>query len=253
MNLFEFLSRVWTTTHTIEDAKMEETEVLMIAVEGNIGAGKTELMNYIISKRSEWARQLPDVNIVVVKEPVDEWTAIKDHLGHSVLERYYENPERHAFTFQMMVYLTRMRVLRQAYRECMKNSSKKMHVIISERSLVSDECIFMQHLDEMGCVNDFERHTYNLICEEFRDMMGKNVRMVYLRASPEVCYARIQKRRRDGEDDIAMGYLLRCHELHEELMEKTRDVVVVDADVDIADANYASQINAQFIQDLLCK
>lgn len=79
-----------------------------LAVEGNIGAGKSTFLD-IMSDRS---LELQDI-IEVVPEPVDEWQAVTGVAGAgaepvNLLDRFYKDPKRYAYTFQHYVLLTRM-------------------------------------------------------------------------------------------------------------------------------------------------
>ncbi|XP_023711144.1 thymidine kinase 2, mitochondrial isoform X7 [Cryptotermes secundus] len=59
--------------------------------------------------------------------------------------------------------------------------------------------------------------------------------IVYLRCSPELCYERIQRRKRPEESSMSLGYLQELHESHEHwlLRSKTRaPVLVIDANRD---------------------
>lgn len=59
--------------------------------------------------------------------------------------------------------------------------------------------------------------------------------IVYLRASPETCLERIQKRHRSEEESISLDYLHTLHERHEEWLIKRNSanlsipILVVDA------------------------
>jgi deoxyadenosine/deoxycytidine kinase len=70
----------------------------LISIEGNIGAGKSTLIETLKTKFS---------NVVFVDEPVDEWSTVTDKDGTTVLEKYYADQKRYAFAFQMMVRVSR--------------------------------------------------------------------------------------------------------------------------------------------------
>ena len=51
----------------------------------------------------------------VVPEPVDKWQNIQDTSGGepcNLLEAFYKNPERYAYTFQNYVFVTRLMQVR---------------------------------------------------------------------------------------------------------------------------------------------
>ena len=91
----------------------------VVSIEGNIGAGKTTLLNLL--------------NIEVIKEPVEEW---QDLGGASILKRYYQDPKRWAFTFQLNALHSRQNL----WNRTMKESPDSLH--FSERSPLADRHIF---------------------------------------------------------------------------------------------------------------
>ncbi|KAK2191224.1 hypothetical protein NP493_55g04000 [Ridgeia piscesae] len=70
-----------------------EDKQFTVLVEGNIGSGKTGLLEHF--------RDAPFTE--VIKEPVDRWRNIQ---GHNALALMYEDPSRWALTLQTYVQLT---------------------------------------------------------------------------------------------------------------------------------------------------
>lgn len=79
----------------------------IIAIEGNIGAGKTTLFNYLKNYVETHLPVVTRSRFVFMREPVDVWQSICDSLGESILSKFYKNPEKYAFPFQIMAYTTR--------------------------------------------------------------------------------------------------------------------------------------------------
>jgi deoxyadenosine/deoxycytidine kinase len=64
-------------------------------------------------------------------------------------------------------------------------------------------------------------------------------KVIYVKTKPEICYERIHKRAREGEENILLIYLQSCNEYHEEMLSKkfceyvsTRQLIL-NGDVDI--------------------
>ena len=70
----------------------------IISLDGNIGVGKTTLIEHI-------RKRFPD--IVIVPEPVDMWTQLKDEKGRNLLELFYKDKQRWSFSFQQAAMLSR--------------------------------------------------------------------------------------------------------------------------------------------------
>ena len=170
----------------------------LISVEGNIGAGKSTLLESLKTK-------FP--GLIFVDEPVEEWSTITDSNGVSILEKYYADQTRYAFSFQMMAFITRVRRLREALE---KNPGK---VIVTERSVFTDREIFAKMLHDDGKIEDIE---YTIYLKWFDELVGKVKvdKIIYVRVEPEECFKRVLHRNRQGES-IPLEYLKGCHEYHE--------------------------------------
>ena len=87
----------------------------IIAIEGNIGSGKSTL----VSKLEEIFKNNTDYYFL--QEPVSIWNTIKDENGVTILEKFYNETEKYAFQFQIMAYISRLSILREA----LKNKKAK--------------------------------------------------------------------------------------------------------------------------------
>ena len=83
-------------------------EFKIITIEGNIGSGKSTLLEFL---RNELI--LDNKKVIFMKEPVDEWEHIKDSNGTTMLQKFYENQEKYSFPFQMMAYISRLKLLKE--------------------------------------------------------------------------------------------------------------------------------------------
>ena len=181
---------------------------MIISVEGNIGSGKSTILN-ILRKKYE------NVNkIIFVDEPVSEWNEIKDE-GKSILELFYGNKEKYSFAFQILAYITRLRKLLKALDE------EGDKVIICERSIYTDKHVFAKMLYQQKFINEIEWQTYNYWFDTFKDKTKLDT-IIYVNTAPEVCFERIKKRNRTGESDIPLEYLEHCHSLHTEWLIKSK-------------------------------
>ena len=131
-----------------------------ISIEGNIGSGKSTLLANL---REHFKY---NDNVVFLKEPVDEWAKIKDKNGITILEKFYANQEKYSFSFQMMAYVSRIKVLRDTLKEKQemdKNKDKKQnnnYIIITERSLYTDKMVFAKMLYDNGKIEDVNYQIY---------------------------------------------------------------------------------------------
>ena len=144
--------------------------------------------------------------ICFLQEPVSIWESICDESGKSIIQNFYEDNERYSFAFQMMAYISRLSLLKEALRG-------DYDVIITERSIYTDKNVFAKSLYDAKKMNVIEYQIYSLWFNEFSEII-KTIKMVYIRTCPEICAMRVKTRARLGET-IPLEYLKDCHHYHE--------------------------------------
>lgn len=178
-----------------------------LAVEGNIGAGKSTFLDIL----TDGSLELQDI-LEVIPEPVDEWRSVpsggKDPIN--LLDRFYKDPQRYAYTFQHYVLLTRMEKDRAA-----RSSSKPLRVL--ERSIFSDRMVFVRAMYEAGYMGDLEMSVYDswFSMEIAQDKQLTPDGFIYLKARPETCIKRLRGRNRSEEAGVSEAYLASLHDKHE--------------------------------------
>ena len=192
----------------------------IISIEGNIGSGKSTLLANLREHFKD------NVDIVFLKEPVDEWAKIKDKNGTTILEKFYADQEKYSFPFQMMAYVSRIKELRNTVKEQKKNSSKPF-VIITERSLYTDKMVFAKMLYDSGKIEDVNYQIYLNWFDTFSDEFPVH-KVVYVKTTPEKCHKRIVKRSREGEDNIPLSYLKSCSFYHDNMLDKNLTTCVCE-------------------------
>jgi deoxyadenosine/deoxycytidine kinase len=196
----------------------------LLIIEGNIGSGKSTLLENLKQHYKN------NQNILFLKEPVDEWEQIKDSEGNAMLKKFYDNPEKYSFAFQMMAYISRLNILKQTLKEL---DPKQNYVLISERSLHTDKEVFAKMLHDQSKIEDVCYQIYNKWFDSFSDdFVISNA--IYVKTDPKNCYDRIHKRCREGEEKIPLDYLNLCHKYHEEFLSNVKyEKLVLDGNVDI--------------------
>lgn len=187
---------------------------IIISIEGNIGAGKSTFLENLeshLGKQSGW---------IFLREPVHIWDTICDQNGETILSKFYANPEKYAFSFQIMAYTTRLHELKRVLKE-----NPDCIGVICERSLAADKHIFAKMLHADGLIDDVMYDIYERYFSEYEGNFTLNG-MIYVEADPDVCYQRVAKRSRDGESNIALDYLQKCHEYHSKWIKHTNTKVL---------------------------
>ena len=172
--------------------------LIIVSIEGNIGSGKSTLLDNL---RETYKN---DANIVFLKEPVDEWEKIKDENGITILEKFYSDQIKYSFSFQMMAYVSRLKVLRDELKNIQFSENKKT-IIITERSLHTDKMVFAKMLYDSGKIEYINYQIYLSWFDTFSEEFPVH-KIVYVKTCPEKCYSRVHKRSRDGEENIPLDY-----------------------------------------------
>lgn len=182
--------------------KLKKTP-LIISIEGNIGTGKSTF----IEKAQTYFKHInTSMKIGFIPEPVDVWTSVRDNEGVTILEKYYVDQHKYAFPFQMMAYISRLAVMREALKQ-------EYDVIIMERSMFTDREVFAKMLYDEKKIEPIEYNIYKKWFDEFVDDFPK-ILHIYIQADPSVSFKRVINRARQGEH-IPLSYLEKCHEYHE--------------------------------------
>lgn len=214
--------------------------VHIFSVEGNIGSGKSTLVDMLKKSLSDMNTQ--DVSadkqdkqdkqdnqhkqIIFMQEPVHQWLNIKDEqTKETILSMFYKDQDKYAFSFQMMAYISRVSELKKLVKE------NPDAIIICERCVLTDKNVFAKMLYDDGKIESVNYQIYLQWFNEFIDDIPING-LIYVKAEPEKSYERVQKRAREGED-IPLEYLKKCCIYHDRWIEKTdTNVLILDANTD---------------------
>ena len=178
----------------------------MFSIEGNIGCGKTTLIQRI--KRD---------NYFVLEEPIDLWTNYK---GYNLLRAFYNKPERYGYMFQRRVLETQI-------------NQHKLRPHIIERSITSTRYCFTQLLYQQGSLTELEYALLQASYDEALHQVSLPKAIIYLRSDPSNLAHNIAQRGREEEQHINPLYLLALHNVHDDWLVKrtnqeTRPIIIVD-------------------------
>jgi thymidylate kinase len=205
----------------------------IVSIEGNIGSGKSTLQTTL---RKHYEN---NPYVVFLREPVDDWEKIKDEDGNTILEKFYADQNKYSFSFQMMAYVSRLKVLRDTMKDLQKlpDIENKNVVIITERSLYTDKLVFAKMLFDSGKIEYINYQIYLNWFDTFSEEFPIH-KIIYVKTKPELCHKRINVRSRDGESNISLSYLHSCDLYHENMLNSEtefvcNDQLVLNGNVDI--------------------
>jgi deoxyadenosine/deoxycytidine kinase len=189
------------------EERMKDRKVILL--EGNIAAGKSTV-----------GRALKESGMFdFIEEPVDAW---QSGFASNLLEAFYRDMNRWAFTFQTLAFLTRAKTWQEGLALTDHSS------VVLERSLLTDRYVFATNAHRLGAMTEVEWQVYCALW----DLVVSNFSVepdciLYYRTPAEVCLERIEVRGRDEESGIAVDYLRQLEALHDEwLLEHPRAVIL---------------------------
>lgn len=191
------------------------SKMVFVSIEGNIGAGKSTLMQALKAKISPWN---------FIEEPVGLWQTLKNERDESLLDVYYKDPKRWSYTFQSCALLSRFQNVSMAVENVTaaeaalaaaaatpsSSSAERQqspHLLITERCLDTDYQVFTKMLCDDGCIDKLEFEIYNRLYQHLQSQSVPLGGIIYVDTEPPECMRRIKSRARPGEDTIPLEYL----------------------------------------------
>ena len=178
----------------------------IISLDGNIGAGKSTLLQKL-------GTAFPYIK--VVPEPVDTWTKLKNMDGRNLLELFYEDKRRWAYTFQNAAILSRLKMIKEAV-----NNALPGQIIITERSVLTDRFVFAQRLKDQGEIDPLEWDLYEMWYNTFASELPM-AGIIYITTGVATSSERIRIRGRGGEESIPDAYLTDLADQHDLWLSET--------------------------------
>lgn len=192
----------------------------IISIEGNIGSGKSTLLANLKKHFQE------RTNIIFLPEPVQEWNNVKDENGTTMIEKFYADQNNYAFPFQMLAYISRIKLLKQAIQEIKQKHKKnkqficQTYYIITERSIYTDKMVFAKMLFDDKKIEYINYQIYLNWFDTFSNDYPIH-KVIYVKTHPQICFQRINERNRKGEEVIQLSYLNMCDKYHNSMLDKT--------------------------------
>lgn len=208
---------------------------MLFTIEGNISSGKSTIIQEL-----KHTKTLNGLDVVFVDEPVQIWEQIVDKDGVNMIEKFYADPKRYSFTFQMMAFISRYTLLNNAIQQ------NPNAIIITERCLLTDYNIFAKMLHEKGDMSDIELDIYKRWFNYFNDDIVLSG-IIYIYCDPATSHERCIHRNRKGEV-ISLDYLILCHEKHETWLKPTSYAMLIIENTDCEIEDVVNEIS-DFISD----
>lgn len=176
-----------------------------IAVAGNIGSGKSSLVEFLTGT----------YHVASFYEPNDENPYLAD---------FYHDMKRWAFHSQMFFLSNKFRIHMQA--------DRIPGVVVQDRTIFEDAEIFATALHQMRKIDKRDWQTYWEFYQTILSAIQPPDLLIYVRAPIRTIRRRIRMRGRAMEQDIPLSYLKRLERLYERWVESysLSEVLVLESD-----------------------
>lgn len=196
------LNSVQLGNRNVSSLSKEKFSPILLSIEGNIGAGKSTLLQKLKKKHPEWH---------FIDEPLETWSKLRNNDGLSVLEVFYKDRKRWAYTFQNCALLTRHQNIEEAVNAAKSSGCTGRHVFLTERCLDTDYHVFTKMLSGEGSIDCLEMELYERLLKELKKTATPLSGIIHVSTQPLICAKRIVKRSRDCESTIPLSYLESLH------------------------------------------
>ena len=190
-----------------------------IAVEGNIGIGKSTVAN-IISHRLGYHLLLENYEI------------------HPFLKSFYDNPQEYALETELSFILLHYYQLKKAYLEG-----------LFERKVVSDFLFDKDDIFARITLKEPEYQVFQNVYYYIKERIPKPSLVIYLKSSPKYAMQRIQQRGREIEQGITLDYLQKINDLYDEMFERFKESPLIVLDIE----QYDFISNEDHVKELISK
>lgn len=198
-----------------------------IVIAGNIGAGKTTLVE-ILSNR---------LGFSPFYEPHEENPYLAD---------FYEDMESWSFHSQVYFLTRRLKI----HKELLLAEGS----VVQDRSVYEDAEIFARNLFLQGDLSTRDYSVYQDLYHILASLLPPPNLMVYLRASVDTLEQRIARRGREYEAGISRDYLARLNDLYEDWMnafDQCPVLIINSDDLDlVSSAEHVDQV-VRWVQNKL--
>ncbi len=176
-----------------------------IAIAGNIGVGKSTLVEFLSRT----------YGISPYYEPSEDNPYLPD---------FYEDMKRWSFHSQLYFLSNKFRIHQEL--------DRMPGLVVLDRTIFEDAEIFATALHDMRCMDDRDWATYCAFYKSILDAIKPPDLMIYLRCSMRTLRKRIKLRGREMEEDISLAYLKRLERLYENWISSydLSEVLVLETD-----------------------
>lgn len=179
-------------------------KIKYIAVAGNIGCGKSTLVEFLRRR----------YNLKPFFEPNADNPYLKD---------FYQDMKAYAFRSQIYFLAHKFRM-----QQALEKRSRRV-TVVQDRTIYEDAEVFAAYLHRRRSITTRDWKVYQALYSSILESLRPPDLLIYLRADVRTLRRRIKQRGRPEEQDIPTSYIRRLNELYEEWFEsydRSRTLVI---------------------------
>jgi len=191
-----------------------------VAVAGNMGVGKTSMVDFLVSQ----------YGLEAVYEP---------YTDNPYLDDFYKEMKTWAFHSQLYFLTHKFRLHMQL--------NTNPGTVVQDRTIYEDAEIFCTNLHRSRCIRKREYEMYMELYRTMKQALQPPDLMIYLRCSVRAIRKRIKRRGRPSEQAIPTRYLRNLNNLYEDWIERYDQSPVLIWESDRLDylSNFVDRIEFQ--------
>lgn len=193
----------------------------MIAIEGNIGAGKTTLCKTLKERLGG------DDKVVVLKEEI---------VGHKLLDQFYAEPAKYAFDLHVLT--TDLNLLAMQKARALADEGK---IVLLDRCLLGVWVFINANLGNMNPLKAIEMVNY------FREKLAiapPPDMIVHLTTDPGQCQINTTRRARSCDKTVGIDYLCHLDQYYREIINQWTGVPVMPMEFDVITDEQVARMKA---------
>lgn len=194
-----------------------------IAIEGNIGAGKTTISS-------------------LLAEDLDCRLILEQFTDNPFLPFFYENPERYAFPVELFFMTERHKQLQEELAQ----------TDLFQQSIISDYFFLKTLLFAKNNLKDEEYRLFQRLFHILNNNFPKPDLLVYLHRSVDKLVQNIRRRGRSYEEEIDPNYLQQIQQAYFEFFKTINDLPILIIDIENVDFTESS-FHYEQLKDLLAQ
>jgi len=183
---------------------------IIISIEGNIGSGKTKLINNLKIKY-EFKN-----NVKFLDNSYKTLFHLKDDDNKSLIHYFSEDKVKYSYILQNFLFIIKTKNLINMIKDNYYTVYQKPVYIICERSVNSDKNVFTKYLYDEKSISEIEYSVFNYWYDYVFPIVKVN-NIIYLKTLPEVAFDR------KIDKTVPKYYVQMIHNYHEEWINNNKN------------------------------